>query len=205
MMFRTGFSLWLFSILIALTNATIAIEPSSSETKSATDKTTVYRNVNEDGVVEFSDKNVTNSEKLELKPTNTFKAADKKITPAPTTTKEKSSSSQNGVTYKKISIASPAAEQQIRSNDGLLTVSVSTKPGLNSAAGDQIELFMDGRSQGKQQNTSFSLNEVFRGEHKLQAKIVNKNGDVLISSKTISIYIQKYSTINPIKSRSRAK
>lgn len=203
-MFRTSFRLWLFSILFALTNATFAIEPSSNETRSSTDKSTVYRNVNEDGVIEFSDRNVTNSEKVELKPTNTFKAADKKITPpAPATTKEKSFSSQNGVTYTKISITSPAEEQQIRSNDGLLTVSVSTQPGLNSAAGDQIELFLDGRSQGKQKNTSFNLNEVVRGEHKLQAKIVNKNGNVLISSKTILIYIQKYSAINPIKSKRR--
>ena len=63
------------------------------------------------------------------------------------------------------------------------------------AAGDQIELYYDGRSQGKQPNTVFNLKDVYRGQHRIQAKVIDKNGAVLKISKAVQFVIIKFSVL----------
>jgi len=195
---------WLFSgcivsVAVVISAAKpVTVNNNKTHNAGSENNTTVYRNVNEDGVVEFSDQDLsnTNAKKIKIKPTNTFTSADKKQTPAASENESTSDSSfQKEVQYKQVTISSPNAEQAIRSNDGLLTVTVAVEPGLNIAAGDQIELYYDGQPQGKQQNTVFNLTDVYRGRHSVQAKIIDKNGALLIISKPIQFFIQKYSSL----------
>ncbi|MFV2061239.1 MAG: hypothetical protein ACC653_11200 [Gammaproteobacteria bacterium] len=189
--------------LVSWSATALIAETGTDNKKSASSSSKeIYRNVNEDGVVEFTDQGVANSEKIKLKTTNTFKAADKKITPRPEINDDSNDSgTQNVAKYSQIAISSPTPDQQIRSNDGLLTVSISISPGLNIAAGDQIELYFDGRSQGKQTSTQFSLKDVYRGQHRVQAKIINKSGVVLKISKPVQFVIHKFSILNKPKAR----
>ncbi len=195
--------LWFFSLLIALSTAVSAVESANNNEAGSTDdsnKAGIYRDVNDDGVVEFSDQGSTSSKKIKLKTTNTFKAAKKKFVPSRSNSNSEEPTNtafQKAVSYKTLSITSPTPDQQIRSNDGILTVSLAVKPALNTDSGDQIELYYDGVSQGKQQGLSFVLKDVFRGQHRIQAKLINKSGTVLKISKPVQFVIFKHSILFP--------
>jgi len=203
MKIKMSIKVWFISACLLLPVMATAADPVSvnnnkTHNAGSANNAKVYRNVNEDGVVEFSDQGLSNinAKPIKIKPTNTFKSADKKPTPANISSDtEANPSFQQETKYTQVSISSPTAEQAIRSNDGFLTVTVVVEPGLNVAAGDQIELYYDGKPQGKQQNTVFNLSDVFRGQHRVQAKIIDKNGALLKISKPIQFYIQKYSSL----------
>jgi hypothetical protein len=190
---------------ISLSQSVIAIAATDDNKKNtSTSSSSIYRNVDEDGVVEFTDQGIGDSEKIKLKSTNTFKAAEKKITPRPAVNDDSDETESLNVTkYTNVSISSPTPDQQIRSNDGLLTVSISVTPSLNVAGGDQIELYFDGRSQGKQQSTQFNLSEVYRGQHRVQAKVINKSGTVLEISNPIQFVIHKYSILTSPRAKGK--
>lgn len=192
-------------MILALPHVLIAAQSDSKNSKkSASPANGIYRNVNEDGVVEFSDQGFGSSEKIKLKSTNTFKSAEKKITPQPVVNNESNETdSHNVIKYTTVSISSPTPDQQIRSNDGLLSVSISVTPSLNTAAGDQIELYLDGRSQGKQTSSQFSLKEVYRGQHRIQAKIINKSGTVMEISNPVQFVIHKFSILSKSKAKGK--
>ncbi len=194
--------MWLFLSLIALAPISHAVEPisTSSDDDAKAIENGIYRNVSEDGVVEFSDQSSSSggsSKQIKLKTSNTFKPAAKKYTPRPTlqTTANKKASANGGSSYTKLEISSPTADQQIRSNNQTVTVSISISPALNIAAGDRIELYYDGQSQGKKKTTVFNLKDVYRGQHRVQAKIINSSGAVLKISKPIQFVTHQFSTL----------
>ncbi len=194
--------LWLFLGLMMQASTGYALEPTSSdksdEDASAT-KNGIYRNINEDGVVEFSDQSSSSGDakQIKLKTSNTFKPAAKKYTPRSTlrTKANNKANGNSGSGYSKLAISSPTADQQIRSNSQTLTVSIAISPALNIAAGDRIELYYDGKSQGKKKTTVFNLKDVYRGQHRVQAKIINSNGAVLKISKPVQFVTHQFSTL----------
>ncbi|VAW92193.1 hypothetical protein MNBD_GAMMA22-2402 [hydrothermal vent metagenome] len=202
--------LWLFLSLLALSSASYALDPKVNAAGDAAlpedaTKKGIYRNVNEDGVVEFSDQSSSSnsSKQIKLKTSNTFKPAAKKYTPRPSVRSKSNSKAGNSASrYSKLEISSPTADQQIRSNQQTVTVSIAISPALNIAAGDRIELYYDGKSQGKKKTTVFNLKDVYRGQHRVQAKVVNSSGTVLKISKPIQFVIHKFSVLLNKKAKS---
>ncbi len=192
------FKLWFLALAIGCSPLAYAVDSESGA--AGNNKSGIYRNVNDDGVVEFSDQGSSNSKPIKLKSTNTFKAAKKKFVPSrgnSSSDEPTNTAFQKAVSYKSLTITSPTPDQQIRSNDGVLSVSLAVEPALNSDAGDQIELYYDGVSQGKQKALSFVLKDVYRGQHRLQAKLINKSGTVLKISKPVQFVILKHSILFP--------
>lgn len=94
--------------------------------------------------------------------------------------------------YKEISISSPANDEAIRENSGLLNVTVSLEPGLRGK--DQIILYMDGKEVAKGSSTSFALPSVDRGTHVLVAAIVSEEGEEQIRSEPVTVHLLRVST-----------
>jgi hypothetical protein len=78
-------------------------------------------------------------------------------------------------------------------------VQVSPQPGLKS--GDSLQLFLDGKAVGSGSSTSFSLPDVERGAHVLQARVVGSNGITIIASPSVTFYVQKASVNSPGRKR----
>lgn len=92
--------------------------------------------------------------------------------------------------YSDISILSPANQATIVNNEqGDLRVDIELEPSLNK--GDAIRLLMDGRVVSTEKSLSFKLNNIDRGEHTLQAQVMSQQGVVLISSATVTFYMQR--------------
>ncbi|MFQ6372022.1 DUF4124 domain-containing protein [Shewanella sp. YIC-542] len=153
---------------------------------------TVYKWVDKDGNVHYSDQPHTNAQQVQLgsNTDNQLSMAPVPSIPAATTT-----STENKPRYQ-VSIISPEHEQTIRDNAGDFTVSGTVQPSL--ASGHYLQLYIDGvATTDAQHSTVFALNNIDRGEHRLQLKVVQQNGKILASSSEITIFLHQAGLIKP--------
>ncbi len=157
----------------------------------------VYRYVDEDGNVIFSDTPREGAEAIELRETT--------IVPAYKPPRQWSNTYSNtqaaAVPYETIAIASPPHEETLR-NVQSVTVSVSLLPGLQTTFGHEVQLYVDGAPFGQPgEATQFVLEEVERGAHELQAAVFNRSGRELKRSSASVFFLHKHSIVNPTQAR----
>lgn len=143
----------------------------------------VYRSVDEDGNIIYTDKPSPNAEEIRIDPIQTIEAPDIepfKYTP-PADPAGKS-------IYTKLEIISPENDAAIRSNEGNISISAVVQPGLNISAGHQLVLIMDGNevSTGGPQ---FDLTNIDRGTHTVTVAIKDKQGKTVMQSSPVSFTV----------------
>lgn len=144
----------------------------------------VYKWVDENGNVHYSDTPVEGAIEVELKE-NTHNNVV--LPPAPKlnpTTPE-----AVNVSYS-MQIESPAAEATVRNNNGDFTVSasISPKPPLTT----RYQLLLDGSPHGTPQDGPwFQLRGIDRGEHSIQVQALNGSGKVLATTASRIIYLHR--------------
>ena len=151
----------------------------------------VYRWVDENGVVHFSDMPHPGAEQVIIPESSTF-------TPPPV--RRSTASSQPADTaaepvYERLEIVTPAQEETLWNIEGQLNVSLDLEPALQP--GHRLRLLLDGNPQTDldSRNTSFVVPEVWRGTHTLQAQILDRNGGQMFNSPIRTFFVQQ--TIAP--------
>lgn len=92
--------------------------------------------------------------------------------------------------YESVTISSPKQNATIRNNTGNVTVSVTIMPALRNS--DLVQIKLDGNPVGEpQKNTSFILNNVYRGSHSVSASIVDQNDSVIASSDNVTFFMHR--------------
>ena len=140
----------------------------------------VYRSVDEDGNIVFSDEASPGAEKIIIPEPQTMPALDiggsqyKPATKAPQP-------------YT-VAITEPVDDAAVRDNAGNISVSASVEPGLSS--GDRLVIYMDGKEVGT--GAAVNLQNVDRGTHQLRAVIKDKNGRIRKSSKSVSFHMLRH-------------
>ncbi len=147
---------------------------------------TVYRSVDEDGNIVFSDKPTDGAEEIHVEDVQTVNPPS--VGPFKYTPLKK----EQALRYTDIAIVSPANDTAIRDNEGNITVSVVLEPGLNSGEGDQLALYMDGAQVSVGSSQQFGLNNVNRGTHTLKASVIDTSGKTIISSSPVSFTILRF-------------
>jgi Domain of unknown function (DUF4124) len=154
--------------------------------------TTVYKWIDEDGVVHYSDQPHPNAQKLQVEGVQTYKPTDV--------------GSQGGIPpaavppadtgYKGCSINQPTQDQTLENTDKVL-VAVSTDPGTRP--GDQIFVTLDGApvNNGAATGNSFALSSVDRGQHTLAAQVRDNTGQVLCQTPSVTFNVHQASLTNP--------
>jgi len=146
---------------------------------------TVYRTVDKDGNIIFSDKPSSGAEEIHIKDAQSISLPDAgpfKYTPL----------EKDVAQYTNIAIASPANDTAIRDNEGNITVRVTLGPGLNPDNGDQLALYMDGAQVSVGSSPQFELKNVERGTHTLKVSVINTSGKPIISSEQSSFTILRF-------------
>ena len=146
-----------------------------------------YRWVDEDGVVHFSDRPQPGAQEFELPEANvtSVRPVDRS-----SSTSRRNDDDTEEFTYEIIEVLSPAAEETLWNIEGVLDVTLRTRPALRP--GDQVRVYFDGQSR-LVNGLSFQLNNVFRGEHNIQAEIVDPGGALLARSQPSRFYVQQTS------------
>ena len=158
----------------------------------------VWRWVDENGVVHYSDRPRPGAERIELDRPQTYTPP---ALPAPRQTPTPTQSGPDAATaYTGVSVVSPAAGETLWNIAGDLTVQVEVQPGL--APGHQLRVSLDGqRVETPPGATQFTVSEVYRGEHRLSVSVVDENGRELVSSEPVTFYVQQASLQNPNRPR----
>ncbi len=146
----------------------------------------VYRSLDEDGNVVFTDKPSTDAEKIRIDKVQTIsppKVKDFEYTPP--------AKSVDSV-YTKLEVVNPKNDQVIIGNTGDITVSVLIEPGLNATLGDRLVLYMDGKKQAESSSTSFAFTNLDRGTHTAKVDVVNKEGKSLKSSTPVPFTVIRH-------------
>lgn len=137
----------------------------------------VYRHVDKDGVVHYTDKPPSkNAKPLNLPPIQVIGPIEAPQASRPPTSGGSSSSSSAVPRDLSVSIVSPTPDQTFRGDDRRLAVSVSLSADLPEGFG--LFYLLDGSPQNRAatRQQSYTLSEVERGEHLVSVILVNARG-----------------------------
>lgn len=151
----------------------------------------VYKTIQADGSVIYSDTPVSGSTAVNLSAMNNVivPSLNNGVNKGQSTSKP-STRTKAKVNYT-VSILSPGDEESIRGNDGSMSIRATVSP---KGAG-RFQLVMDGQAMATQTNSLFALNSVERGAHSIQINFLDKSGKILASSKPQTFYLHKASAL----------
>jgi hypothetical protein len=154
----------------------------------------IYKSVNENGEVIFSDVPSKGAERMQVPEIPTYTPVPIPVaTPGPAMAETSASES-----YKTLAISRPGDNETIRSNAGILNVAVSLKPELQTGIGHRVQFFMDGEPYGKPlARLSTSFTNVDRGTHSIAAAVIDENGDTLIKAAPVEFHLLRASLLQP--------
>ncbi len=99
--------------------------------------------------------------------------------------------------YDSIAVVQPANDTTVFDNAGNVDVTIAVSPELDTRAGDRVALVVDGRRTSVQAATQFKLFGITRGEHILEAQIVDRSGNTVISSDPVKFHLWQASRLFP--------
>jgi len=161
--------------------------------------TDIYSWTDESGERHFSDMPQEGAESVELSPTNTFSSEP----PAPELGSASASlggdeSADDGNTedsYKNFAIVAPSQEETFWNiGDGTISVGMALSPRLKP--GHRIQLLMDGAPVPDYRGKSLShtlQGPIARGQHSLQATIVDADGNPIKTAEGVTFFVQQTS------------
>ena len=152
----------------------------------------VYRSVDKDGNVVFSDKATAGAVEVQVKELETIKSLDR---PPPESDSAPAANPEQQTFYTVLAIASPRADETIRENSGTIGVSVVLTPQLRPL--DKMVVFLDGAEFTSTENQSLQLQNVDRGTHELKVTVVDADGKEQISSQPVTFHLQRFTALNP--------
>ena len=147
----------------------------------------IYKGVDSDGNVYFSDRPIENSELYTPNAISVLKAGK---------AKPKEAVAENAspdFKYTKFDIVDPVPNQVIR-NQPDIAISLQIAPPLNVEQGHNVWLLMDGKPIVRNsQNMSLQIGRVDRGAHRFQAQVKDESGKVVARTRAVVAHV-KYNT-----------
>jgi len=172
------FSLLLLSTLLSL----------SSSLTTATEMK-IYRWVDQEGKVHFSDTAAPGTAEIEVKNNNLLSTENKKrvLTNLPTVADE--SHDKTPISYQ-ATITSPEDDKALRSNNGSIDIHVSTTPAKTNT--QTLQLYLDGKKLGSPQlSPIIQAQNINRGTHQVQVELLDKNGKTLTKTQIVTVHLQR--------------
>jgi hypothetical protein len=179
-------------------------------TAGASAATKIYRTVDEDGNVVFTDvppKSGEQGEAVDLNQSNTFTPPQRQDTGRSLGSWRGEGEAAGdgeepgGARYRAVSVASPANDADIRDNAGNVTIGAAIDPELHS--GHAVQLYLDGELQQSAQGTSFRLTNIDRGTHSVELRIVDQAGNTVAASAPSTFHLQRRSVLTQPAPRPR--
>ncbi len=150
----------------------------------------VYRTVDKNGNVIYSDIEDDNSEEVIIDIAPSYTAPE--ILPLQNLDEE-SLGNEIAIPKYKIKIGSPVQNESFH-NPESISVTASVSPMLTGIRADKLLFKLDGKAVGKAStSTSVTLKGIERGSHILVVSVVDKKGKVIKSSKSILFHVHRHS------------
>ncbi len=164
---------------------------------------TVYKWIDENGTVHYSDQPHPNAQKVQVQAAQTYPAtATPSQAAAAVNASPDARADTSDTSYRGCAILDPLDGAALANVDQL-NVSVRTDPALHS--GDQIYILMDGAAinGGNPTGSQFSISPVDRGSHTLQAVVRDASGNLMCQTPGVTVQIHMNSILNPANPQNR--
>lgn len=157
---------------------------------SASAGTQIYKVVQADGTILFTDTPVNNSESFELKG-NTNNTTGALARPLPPPTIDDAKKKQQAVQYS-VSIVTPEQEQTFRDPQGRVTIQAQATPPNKQL---NYQLWLSGELTQANKNGTFQLEGLDRGAHEYYIVLADNSGKSLASSEKQTLFMHKPSVL----------
>ena len=150
----------------------------------------IYKTVDENGKVVYTDRPDPNdaSKAVELPVLNTQPST-------PVAAPKRAPREVRAPQKYLISVSSPGDNSQIPMGQKLVPVNISLQPALFKE--HRVQLYLNGSRFGPaRQSSQFTLDNLYRGEHKLRAAVVTKKGKIISRSASVTVAVQRRSVLN---------
>ncbi len=145
----------------------------------------IYQTRDEQGNIIYTDvPPAEDAPEVKLPPPNVLDAPDR-LEPT-----SKSSSQPVEYKYQQLEITSPPNNETFFINLAKIPIQLKLLPELNRSAYHRLQILWDGRILAENQ-LSYLIAEADRGEHTIRAKVVDKNGQVLISATPVTVHVKQ--------------
>jgi hypothetical protein len=153
--------------------------------------------VDAQGQRHFSDRPVEGATQIELTGGQSFSSAEARVSAPPASAPAalpRQSEPERAVTeYAVLAVASPAEQETVFNIEGSLQAQLVIYPPLQP--GHQIDVILDGEPVALgARDVSFTVPEVWRGEHTLQAVVSDAEGRELKQSLPVTFFVRQNST-----------
>jgi len=153
----------------------------------------VFKTVTPDGEVIYSDVRTKGAKEMNVPRPQTYTPPPMPVLVNPPVVKEEEKS-----VYSSFVIDSPVNEETIRDNLGNISMLLTLQPGLITRQGHRIEYYLDGEAHGRKTvDLEKTYVNVDRGEHVLSAAVVDEDGNVIISTAPVTVYLRRASSQQP--------
>lgn len=157
--------------------------------------TTIYKWVDENGVIHYSDQPHPNATKLQVSGVQTYSSSAASV-PAPNLGSEEKAPNP----YRGCVIAQPLDQQNLPNAQSVF-IRVQSDPLPRPA--DRVYITMDGQNlnSGEPTGLSFNVTPIERGSHTVQAQIRGSSQDVLCQTPVVTFYVQQPNLFSPAASQ----
>ncbi|GGC83507.1 DUF4124 domain-containing protein [Marinobacter halophilus] len=159
---------------------------------SATAYAEVYRHVDAQGNVTFTDEPMQGGETIQVKPVTTITLP--KPEAVMQTDRLLKEVEREGAAYESVTLAHPEDGQAFHSGNGDVTFEVRSTPSLRR--GHRYEVTLDGQPVGQSSSGSITVNNIDRGTHNVGVHIVDSDGIQVKSGQPVSFTIHRPSRLN---------
>lgn len=158
---------------------------------------TLYRWVDEQGRVHYSDRPQDGADKIEIQPApRTSPPPAQQPVRRPQQSTAPAAQPPAAKTYESVSVVNPGEDQVLWNIGAVLTVSIAAAPRLHD--GHRVVVRFNGEvvEGWPPQALNHQVNDVFRGTHTVSAAITDENGSVLITSAPVTFHVKQTSILN---------
>ncbi|EON90624.1 hypothetical protein MARLIPOL_17793 [Marinobacter lipolyticus SM19] len=152
----------------------------------------VYRNVDAQGNVTYSDEPSDGAEEVKVKPVTTI------TLPKPADVREpdklRKEVEKEGSVYDSVRILAPKNDEAFHSGSGDVAFRVTSAPGLRT--GHRYEITLDGQPVGQTTSDTLTVRNVFRGTHNAGVHIIDEKGVQVKTGDSVRFTIHRPSVNN---------
>lgn len=180
------------SLLVVVSMILLVSQACAADDSAASGGKKVYKQVNPDGSVTYTDKPSPGAKTVEVPKTPTYKPPS-----VPQFSPYQEPAKPVAFSYDSVKITAPANEETIRDNAEAISVVVSVEPALRP--GDQIVFLVDGTVKTRTTLSTYAITEMERGSHTITAQVVDAAGTVM-GSDSVTVFFHKPSLLSPGRS-----
>lgn len=150
----------------------------------------VYRQVDAQGNVTFTDEPGSGAEEIQVKPVTTV------TLPKPEAVQEQlqQQDSEQQDTYERVGFSFPGNDEAFHSGSGDIDFQVQSSPALRR--GHKFEVTLDGQPVGQTTSGTVSVQNVDRGTHRASVHVINQAGQRIQSGESVTFTIHRPSRLN---------